>query len=125
MLISHHKYECAVIVFFTDVMTVHMVNDCITSRPLSLRARLLEQTHVSQMAQIKLARDSFSVCVFLFVCLFVFMGLICIFIYLFIYLFISLIYYYWFITQLNACWKLEIYMANWLLPVMAPKNLIN
>lgn len=34
MLISHHKYECAVIVFFTDVMIVHMVNDCITSRPL-------------------------------------------------------------------------------------------
>ena len=54
-----------------------------------LRARLLERNHVSQMTQIKLARDSFkfSVCVF-FVCFCLFsMGLICIFIYLSIYSF--------------------------------------
>ena len=87
-----------------------------------LRARLLERTHVCQMTRIKLAHDSPSlrVCVF---CLF-FFGLD-LYPYLFIYLFISLIYYYWFITQLNVSWKLEVYMANWLLPLMALKNLIN
>ena len=57
-----------------------------------LRARLLERNHVSQMTQIKLARDSFkfSVCVCF---LFVFYGLD-LYLYLFIYLFFSLIYYY-------------------------------
>ena len=60
---------------------VHAIHDW------KLRARLLAPTHVIQMAQIKLAHDSFSVCAF-FVYLFVFFG-VDQYSYLFIYLFIS------------------------------------
>lgn len=149
MLISHHKYECAVIVFFTDVMIVHMVNDCITSRPLWPVAKRIKiarsskqsfmifttgncvRVYLSEITLVKWPKLSLlvtlssspRVCVFCLF-LFVFYGLD-LYLYLFIYLFFSLIYYYWFITQLNVSWKREVYMAFWLLPVMALKNLIN
>ena len=144
MLISHRKYECAVIAFFTDVMIVHMVNDCITSRPLWPVAKRIKiarsskqslmifstgncvRVYLSELTFVKWPKLSLLMTLLVSVCVFFvwFFGLD-LYPYLFIYLFISLIYYYWFITQLNVSWKLEVYMANWLLPVMALKNLIN
>ena len=129
MLFSHHKYECTYSDWFlcgrydsSYGQWLYQISSTLTSGQnhqvsaqftivhdiydWKLRARLLARTHVSQMAQIKLAHDSpiVSVCVF-FVCLFVcFFGLD-LYLYLFIYLFVSLIYYlfyYWFITQLNV-----------------------
>ena len=126
-----------------------MVNDCITSRPLWPVAKRIKiarsskqsfmifttgncvRVYLSEITLVKWPKLSLlvtlssspRVCVFCLF-LFVFYGLD-LYLYLFIYLFFSLIYYYWFITQLNVSWKREVYMAFWLLPVMALKNLIN
>ena len=114
MLFSHHKYECTYSDWFlcgrydsSYGQWLYQISSTLTSGQnhqvsaqftivhdiydWKLRARLLARTHVSQMAQIKLAHDSpiVSVCVF-FVCLFV-----CFFwpwsVSLFIYLFIRFI----------------------------------